>query len=196
MCDLGGVYFTNGTSIVINKFSRKYKIPREKLIHALKSPGLVYDYGTGKINREEFWKRVMEYLKISKKVALEIEAAWMNSYKPKKMMQSLIRQLRERYKVVVVSGNLKERIEFLNMKYNLDTKFDRYFYSFDYSTNKPSEDLCKYALKKLRAKPEECVMIDDNLIFLKNVKKLGINIIHFRNPFQLKEDLINLGIVL
>ncbi len=196
MCDLGGVYFESGSDIAIERFRKEYKLPKKKLVHAFKTPGLVYDYGAGKIDRKEFWERVTKYLNINSNVAREMEKTWISLYKPKKDMVNLIKNLRRNYKVVVVSGNLKERVEFLNKKTSLHKKFDGYFYSFDYGTNKPSADLCKFALEKLKAKPEECVMIDDNLKFLGNVKELGINVIHFKSTDQLKRSLKRSGVKL
>lgn len=168
----------------------------KKLIHTFKSPGLVYDYAAGKITQDMFWQRVTKYLNVDKKVTQDMEKTWFNSYKIRKEMPEIIEKLRRNYKVVVVSGNLRERVEFLNKKFNLHKIFDSYFYSFDYGTNKPSADLCKFVFRKLRIDPEECVMIDDNKKYLLNVKKLRVKIIQFSNPNNLKKDLKNLSIKL
>ena len=44
--------------------------------------------------------------------------------------------------------------------------------------------------------PARSLFIDDNLRNVKAAEELGIKAIHFRNPEQLKQELINLGIEL
>ncbi|MHA1689699.1 MAG: HAD-IA family hydrolase [Promethearchaeota archaeon] len=52
--------------------------------------------------------------------------------------------------------------------------FDHVFLSYELSMRKPEIEKYKYVLKKLNAKPEECIFIDDKLVNLVPARKLGI----------------------
>src|SRR3989344_7867289 len=119
---------------------------------------------------------------------------WHDSYRPRKDMNTIIKKLRKNYKVVVLSGNTKERVKYLNNKYNFQKEFDKCLYSFIFGINKPEARIFRSAIKKLKVKPNECVMIDDSDKFLRHVKRSGGFGIRFRNPEKLQSDLRSIGV--
>lgn len=54
--DLGGVYFTDGTKIAIEKICERYSVDKEKATYALDGE-LGSDYRTGALSHDEFWKK-------------------------------------------------------------------------------------------------------------------------------------------
>jgi len=59
---------------------------------------------------------------------------------------------------------------------------------------KPHKKIYVYTLKKLGAKPHECIFIDNLKRNTDSAKKLGIKTIHFRNSKQLRKDLTRLSV--
>jgi FMN phosphatase YigB (HAD superfamily) len=194
--DLGGVYFTDGTSIAIEKASKL--LTRKKATYIFKGrDALLYRRGT--INRKEFWKRIGKYLNTDEKTCDKLEEIWHSSYELNKGMKQLVRRLRKKYKVIVFSGITKEKTEYLDKKYKFKREFDMPFFSFKYGFEKTDAKNCvvmlkKIMLKKLKIKPEKYVLIDDKEKFIEQSKRSGINAILFRNITQLKRDLIKLGV--
>src|SRR3989338_9014434 len=76
----------------------------------------------------------------------------------------------------------------------LYTYFDHRVLSCDVGAIKPHSKIFKIALKKLNAKPEECIYIEDRKEFLTTPKKLGINVIHFISAKQLQAELKKFGV--
>lgn len=72
--------------------------------------------------------------------------------------------------------------------------FDHVFLSNEMKGRKPEIEQYKYVLKKLDAKPKECIFIDDKLMNLVPARKLGITVIQFKSFSQFKEYLDELGI--
>ena len=62
-------------------------------------------------------------------------------------------------------------------------------------TRKPYEKIYKIAINRYNLIPSRTVFIDDNERNLLGASKLSINTIHFKNPEQLKKDLIKLKIL-
>jgi len=130
--DLGGVYFENGTKIALSEIYKLVKVPTEKVDEIFcgypKKEGWLYR--RGKITKKKFWNAAIKKLKIDKKLVPKLQEIWNSSYKPMKGIKEVVAKLRENYKVIAFSGNIKERVEYLNKKYGLYKDFDDFVLSF------------------------------------------------------------------
>ncbi len=189
--DLGGVYFCSGTKVIFRHLNKLKFLPEDRkrkidYIFTGKEKAL---YGMGKLTRRQFWKAIAKKLQLSKNQLLRLEKIWHSSYKPNRGMRTLVRRLRKNYRVIVFSGNIKERVEYLHKKYGLLNEFDDFVFSFDFGTNKKEKKFYKILLKKIKCKPEECVCVDNSSQVLEMEKSLGMHTILFKNAKQLKTDL-------
>jgi HAD superfamily hydrolase (TIGR01509 family) len=196
--DFGGVYFTNGFALSVKRISKKFKISLEKLQIVMKSSSnpVRKKYIEGKISGDKYWKDVSKKLKITMPQAREMERIWNSSYKPQKGMRSLISKIKKKHRVIVLSGNVKERVDFLRQKYNIDPLFHDQHYSFHHGVSKPDVRLFKRMIKKAHLKPQDCIMIDDMDNFLASLRKLGAKTILFKNAKQLEKQLKKMGVTL
>jgi HAD superfamily hydrolase (TIGR01509 family) len=194
--DLGGVYFEAGTIIALKRIYKIVNAPKKKINEIFRSypekEGELYH--KGKITKQKFWRAAVEKLKIGKEKIPELQEIWHSSYKPIKGMKELVFELRENYKVVAFSGNIKERIKYLNEKYKLNKDFDDFVLSFDVGFDKREKEFYRILLEKVKCEPEECLFIDDYQEFLDIAESLGIKTILFKNAEQLKSDLRKFGI--
>lgn len=193
MIDFGGVYFSHGRSMAIRKIAKKFGMP-EKNVREVMSGRLWKKHHEGKMSSEEYWKAVSRRLNASEEKWKWMENAWHSSYKPQAGMKSLVRKLRKKYRVVVLSGNVKEKVEFLERKYSIGKEFHGHHYSFDYGVSKPDARLFKKAAKKMSLRPADCIVVDDMENFLEGVRKCGAKTILFKNAQQLEKELENLGV--
>jgi 2-haloacid dehalogenase len=76
-----------------------------------------------------------------------------------------------------------EQYEFLSW-------FDGVVVSGTEKKRKPFPEFYKLLLERYRVNPEEALFIDDNLRNVKAAQQVGLDIIHFKNPGQLKEELL------
>lgn len=196
LIDFGGTFFTHGTPIAMSRISKILKLPEENLRSILReSQGNdALAYRLGKIRARDFWKNAQRKLRIDEKTAKRFEYIWHSSFKPNKGMTSLVKRLKKMHKIFVISGNTPDRVKYLNKKYHVNKLFDGFFFSFDLGVTKPSPKFLKIALERLKAKPKECLLIDDSKEFNAVAKKLGINCIVFKNAAQLTKDLNKLKI--
>ena len=194
--DLGGVYFEAGTKIALKKIYKIINVSKEKVDEIFRSypkkEGELYH--KGKITKQKFWEAVVEKLKIGKEKIPELQEIWHSSYRPIEGMKDLVFKLRGNYKVVAFSGNIKERIEYLNKKYKLNEDFDDFVLSFDAGFDKREKEFYRILLEKTKCKLEECLFIDDRQDFLNVAKSLNIKTILFKNAQQLKSDLRKFGV--
>ncbi len=190
--DMGGVYFTDANRPIPRRFSRKFNIPREKILEALL--GNWTKHAEGRYNEDKFWKDIMNKLNISEKQAQELRKAWYHYPSPVRGMRKLVRKLRKKYKVAVLSSQISEWAKVLEKKYMVSKDFHDQHYSFDHGIDKPSAKLFLKAARKMKAKPENCIVVDDNKAFIAAVKKTSAKTILFRNAKQTEREFRKLGV--
>ena len=187
--DLGGVYFTDGTKIAIQKISRMYNL-KPSAVKIVFTAGSKYGnaYRKGKISGKEFWKRFKENFQIKTKE--DLGRLWIGSYKPNSGVIKIIHKLRKKeFKIYFLSDNVKERADYLQKKYDFLENFIDGVFSHKAHKTKLDKGMYMIAIRKTRKNPEEIVFIDDKKEYVETAKKLGINGIVFKNSKQLKVEL-------
>ena len=190
--DLGGVVFRDGTKYTIEEMKEKFKFSEELGFELLLGKE-ARDFRKDLLTSEEFWEHIQT--KIPSKIkASEIKSLWYNNYIPFSGILELIKKLKSSYKLGIISGNIRERINYLDEKYDFRKYFDVEVYSFDMHITKPAKLMWEKALELLNLKAEECVYIDDNPEAVETANSLGFKAIHFKDVNQAKKELISLGI--
>lgn len=194
--DLGGVIFENGTRKAKIFLKDKYRIS-EELLNKIFYGREAQLFRNGQAMPKEFWNYVDQILKnnhidIGKE---EFKNIWYDFYKPDGKIFELLEVLKEKYELGIVSGNIKERILFLNKKYKFRKYFDWEIYSFNVGANKPNLNLYRAIFKKTKCKAENCLYVDDKDIFLEPAKKLGIKTLLFVNYDNFLKDLNRLNVI-
>lgn len=110
----------------------------------------------------------------------------------------LLKQLRKQgYKIGIASNSSVFVIEIIKKKTDLLDYIDYPLFSFDVGTIKPDLKIYKELLKMAGCQPEEALMIGDSLENdVLAPKSLGMKAIHFKNYEQLKEELVDFGILI
>ncbi|MBY9007068.1 MAG: HAD-IA family hydrolase, partial [Candidatus Lokiarchaeota archaeon] len=116
------------------------------------------------------------------------------SYVPNYRMMKLVKNLSKNYRLVIFSGNVKERIEYLEKRYHFLKYFDETVFSFDYNINKQKLDFYYELLAHIDCKPEEAILIDDSWDNIRRAKKVGLNGVYFLYTKQLLKTLKKFGI--
>ena len=76
----------------------------------------------------------------------------------------------------------------------VDGHFENVFMSHVEKLRKPDKKAFLNALRKMRAKPEECVFVDDVAANVEAASRLGMRGVLFKSVDKLKEDFARLGI--
>ncbi len=189
--DMGGVYFSNGTELVLDKICRITKRPKKEIFRMLRGQKSSL-FHTGRITPKEFWGWFAKSLELSKAETARMRNLWYSSYRPTPGMNALVAKLRKKYKMIVFSGNIEERVKFLDRKYGICRNFDDFVWSYDAGSNKDSLDFYKYLVKKLKKlgfAPDECIMLDDQNVFIKLLRPFGFKFVLFKNAKQADSDI-------
>ena len=89
------------------------------------------------------------------------------------------KELKKKYKLAMLSNDLKDWSNFLRNKFNINQLFDVNVISGDVRYRKPDKRIYEILLDKTKSPAEECIFFDDKLENLRAASKLGIKTIKF-----------------
>jgi putative hydrolase of the HAD superfamily len=150
---------------------------------------LEYPYETGRITPAQFWTDLRQRLGVDMPIK-EIQAVMLHSCDlSNKEVLDLILELKNKFKIVLLSNNYEDLFAHTKQFYNFDKYFDLTFSSSNIGFKKPEPEAYEHVLKTLGAKPEEVVFIDNKEKNIIGASNLGIKTVHFKDVEQLKKEL-------
>lgn len=100
-----------------------------------------------------------------------------------------------KYKLYALTNWSAELFPIALERYDFLHWFDGRVVSGEEKMRKPFPEFYQLILNRFKLKVEETLFIDDNIRNAKAAEKLGLKTIIFQSPSQLREELINLGIL-
>ena len=192
--DLGGVLFSEGKSVALEKLATAHRYER-KLVGAILSSPESIKLRKGLIPDEDFWQWAEQRLPSGYDSRL-IQQEWYNGYVLDKDIYELIASLQKNYSLIAFSGNIKSRIAFLEEKYHFRHLFDIEVYSFDFHMTKPEREFVQVMIERSGVRPEEIVHIDDNESYAKPARDLGVSVVTYQRGEieRLRQELRRQGV--
>ena len=100
----------------------------------------------------------------------------------------------QKYFIGAINNEPLELNQYRIEAFNLRRDFLVFFSSCYVRARKPEETIFRVALEVTQRPPEHCVFIDDRPLNLESPRRLGMNVIHYQNPQQLRTDLQKCGV--
>ncbi len=179
--DCFGVLTQDGWSVFLQKYATDETV--EELRYLNKS------VDSGQISFDVFVHEICAITNTSKAEAVTI---LVNSYHPELKIFELIKDLKQNYKIGLISNISSPITDYLPTA-PMDL-FDEQTLSYQAGVAKPSPEIFELHLRKTGTKPEETVFVDDREMNCESAKALGIKAIWYQNLEQLKKDLVQLGV--
>lgn len=191
--DLGGVYFTDGTSGAIKFISDKYLIDKAKVAEVFRGE-IGSAYRECRLTHDEYWQKAKAALGLEGEDTSLLAEIWLGGYEPIDGTVNIIEQLKKAgHELIFLSDNVQERVDYLENKYHFLRHFNDGVFSHIAGVRKPNPRIYELALHKAANKPENCIFIDDKAELLEPAKKLGMGVIHFISPEELLRELQSYG---
>jgi putative hydrolase of the HAD superfamily len=96
-----------------------------------------------------------------------------------------------KYFIGAINNEPLELNEYRIEAFGLRREFQVFFSSCYLGSRKPEETIYRVALQVAQRPAERCVFIDDRALNLENPRRLGMNVVHYRNAEQLRTELRN-----
>ena len=193
--DLGGVLFSEGKSVALEKLATVNGYERMLVGAILSSPKSIL-LRKGLLSDGDFWQWAQQQLPPGYDSRL-IQQEWYNGYTLDKDVYQLIASLRKKYSIIAFSGNIKSRVAFLEEKFRFRHLFNVGVYSFDFHMTKPDPELAQVMIEKSGVRPEEIVYIDDNDSYATPARELGLKVLIYKRGeiVRLRQELKHQGLV-
>lgn len=183
--DFAGVVTTEKCfPAIAQKISEKCRVDKETVEKRLYADEI--KYCLGKETTEVFWKRTMKGLPVPLKEFTSIFASW---YELNKEVAAIIKKLKEKYHVILLSDNFDAMSGALRKDKRLTELFERMYFSNELHLSKHDEHIFKKVLEKENKKPDECLFIDDKQANVVLAKKVGMEGIVFTDTVSFKREL-------
>ena len=93
--------------------------------------------------------------------------------------ESLVEQLRRRYRMLVLSNTNAIHFEMVRDTYPLLRHFDHYVLSYEVGALKPEPAIYREAVRHARCEPGECFFTDDIPDYVEGARREGIDAVRF-----------------
>lgn len=197
--DLGGVYFTKGSYLAIEKIANIYNIKNFAKVREMfeDEPGKeAYLLRLGLISMDKFEENVIKKFNIEGQNKFHIRNIWFGSYIPYHKMEDVVKQLKKNYRLVIFSGNVRERVEFLDNRYDFLKYFDDVVFSFDYQKDKNDIEFYEELINHINCEPSQAILVDDEKKNIRRAQSVGLNGILYYYTEHFVEQLKEFGIEL
>lgn len=164
-----------------------------ELKDAIYASDLPRRYETGLVSSEEFFREAARKGNLSVSMG-EFFRAFTDIFTPIPSTFALIRELKKRHKVGLLSNTNEWHYENYFKSVEVFPLFDSVTLSFDVKEMKPGAGIYRDALGKLDVPPEESVFIDDIEAYAEGARRVGMNGIRYASHASLVESLRALGV--
>lgn len=192
--DVGGVLIEEPSEKRYEEYGNLHSESSGNIKKKLRS--ITYLFGTGKIPSERFWTEASKKLRIEKKLFRKIWIEAVENSKEKAEVFKLARRLKSNgYKIGILSDTSIIDARIISKRDVYSIFHPNIFLSFKIGYEKPSKKIFRFALKKLKLKPNEVAFMDNRKNHAESARKLGIFGIHFTSYKKLVHDFKKLGVL-
>ena len=179
--DWGGVLAKSDSTVASKKLAKKYNLDPLEIQKVMREKQDKFCLGH---NSEQFAKVISKIFQIPDQEIIQA----LCEVKSNEIFLFAKELKDKRYRLYLLSDQKEFKGEYLKNNYDL-TFFDGIYFSYELGVKKPSKEFFEIFIEKSKEIPKECVFIDDNTTNIETAKRLGINVILFKNLEQLKKEL-------
>lgn len=191
--DLGGVLYHISYLKTIEAF-KNLGIENAVNIYSQKQQSQLFDlFETGKINEENFFFELKQLSPLT--TTEELKKAWNSMLlgMPKEYLQ-LLKNLKKKYNLYLLSNanvthikHVKADLQTNNGIDNLESLFDKAYFSQEIGMRKPHAETFKWVLEDAKIKAHETLFIEDSIQHIEGAKLAGLHCCHISSNKGLTE---------
>ncbi len=139
----------------------------------------------GIMSSDDFWKKCIQKYKLQNTSGFDFLDSWVSDYKPINITHDFVGQIKNKYKIGLLSNIYKGMLPLLiNKKLIPDIVYDQIVFSCDVGMMKPDPEIFELAEKRAGRKTNELLLVDDREDYLEGAEKLNWNVFLFEadNP--------------
>ena len=193
--DLGKVILDFDFTPAFRRLARVTAFTPAEIDAYFRRSGLEVLYDGGKISSLAFYREIKKALRHPLTYA-EFKKLWNEIFTPKAKVIRLIRRLKPRYRLVLISNTNAMHFDHIRSRYPVLGLFDAWVLSYRENTRKPDPRIYRTAIRACKACAGEIFYIDDREDLTVAAAGLGLRTFTFKNdPDALIREMTRLGIL-
>ncbi|WP_051669414.1 HAD family hydrolase [Bryobacter aggregatus] len=170
-------------------------LSQEEVAIRIRDSGLYPAFESGEIEPVDFHQRFCQLLGLQAQ-APAFREIWNSIFLPHTATsEELILQLRNQYRLVLLSNTNALHFGWLQERYPILQHFDAYTLSYQVGAMKPDPRIYAAAVENAKCKAEECFFTDDVPAYVEGARAFGIDAEVFTNEENLKAQLRSRGLI-
>ena len=192
--DLGKVIIDFDGNEMVRQLSACCSKSVDEFERVLCDSKLAHRYETGAITTEQFYHHLIEFGGLQMTMPAFLKA-WSSVFKAELMIsEDLLKTLRRRYPLILVSNTNEAHVEFIAKNYPVFDYFEHKVFSFEVHVMKPDRGIYECAIALSRTRPEALFFVDDREENVQGARELGIPAHQFKTEAGLIAALRDSGI--
>lgn len=192
--DLGNTLIRFDHNISANKIAKASNVDAKKVYDTFFDSGITRPFERGALSPREF------YVKASKCLGLDLPYRdfvdiWNDIFWEDREMCALARELKKRYKLILLSNISVLHFEHIRKKFSIIDIFDELVLSYRVGAIKPERKIFDEVVKRAGGNREGIFYIDDREDLVKEALRLGIESTRFENIAKLRKIMRKKGIL-
>jgi putative hydrolase of the HAD superfamily len=187
--DLGRVLVDFDFSKVVRGLKHHSPLTKKQIREYFVETPLWDAFERGAIEPGKFFLQLRRDLRLKKLTFKEFAPLWNDIFTEKHDTISVLRRLRGRYSLALLSNVNKMHWEHIVKNHDFITWFDYPIASWAVGQRKPGHDIFKTALSRAGVTPSRAIFFDDLMEHIHAARALGIRAHQFTNARQLIRDL-------
>ncbi len=192
--DLGRVLFDFDYNIALEKIKKKIGIPVEEVIRELFENDFGLSFEKGEISSDQFYFRFKNIFKATLSYECFVDV-WSKIFSPKKDVIDLVRYLKGKYPLYLISNINELHFEYLFKEYQeVFSLFNELILSYRVKSVKPEQAIYQVLKDAAGVDFQDIIYIDDRQDLITKAKDYGLQCLQFTSFDQLLRDLEDLDV--
>ena len=192
--DLGNTLIRFDHNISANKIAKASNVDAKKVYDTFFDSGITRPFERGALSPGEFYAMTSKYLGIDFPYRDFVDI-WNDIFREDREMCALARELKKRYKLILLSNISVLHFEHIRKKFSIIDIFDELVLSYRVGAIKPERKIFDEVVKRAGGNREGLFYIDDREDLVKEALLLGIDSTRFENIDKLRNIMKEKGIL-
>jgi len=188
--DCGGVLLTHRDGSTYEAWERRLGLRSGELRERLWLGELWSLAERGEITEEAFWMRFGQMFGLSEHEAHALAEDLWNTWVVDGHLLRIIDQLRDRYRIAMLSNATDVLEEYLEKRYGVADRFEAIVNSSKVGVAKPDPVIYHEMLQRLALEPNQVMFIDDRPENVAAAASLGMHVVWYINAQELERRLV------
>jgi putative hydrolase of the HAD superfamily len=192
--DLGNTLIRFDHNISAKKIANLFHLESKKIYDAFFDSPITRAFEKGEISPKEFHKRASQLLGVRMPFK-DFTDIWNDIFWEDEGSCGLARQLKNTYKLFLLSNVNRLHFEYIHKKFDIIKIFDEIILSFMVGAIKPDRLIFEDVIRRAGGDRTKLLYIDDREDLIKEATSLGIDSIRYEGAEKLKETLKKKGVI-